>query len=71
LPLRRPARELCGQVVQVYAVPPLELSLADAVLLTVMISAQADGPAVRWFLSNVAVSADAYVRTFDRSAQAI
>jgi hypothetical protein len=56
--------ELLGDSQKVEAVACLELNLADPVLLSMMLAAQADGPAIGGFEARSAVGAAAHVGAF-------
>lgn len=63
--MRRPPRERHGELPHVDAMPLLEGGLADLVLIDVVGSAQADGPAVGGFEPHAAVSVGVNVGTVD------
>jgi len=70
VPLRRSPRELSRDTFQFEAILVLKSSLADPVLLQVVISAKADRPPIGRLEASAAVGSEPHMRTLDRRALA-
>jgi hypothetical protein len=68
--MRREPGKALGQHKQVKVVLCLKSRLSNPMLLRVMLAAQADSPAIRWFEAHCTIAAFADMRAFDGSTLA-
>jgi hypothetical protein len=64
--VRRTLRKLDGERAHIYAVTPLKCGFTDAMLLHVVLAAQADRPPIGWLQSDSAIGIRADMGTLDR-----
>ena len=66
----RSSGEQVRQLAQVNAISLLELELSHLVLLDMMVTAEADRPAIRWLQRDTPIGVAADVSTLNRAAEA-